>query len=568
MIARHHFSRSSVGALMLGLTGLLLRPAAAQVALDAGDNQVLLPPAAVHERRVVRSGAARVLSIPELAPPTIVAATVRPSANPFKAPATALFAADQRLFMGLADGGIAFCDAETGGHGVAVRFPERGLPVRAVAARAGTVWWLSGDAAQVFAYRELDRTVTSYAVDASENVGPATPGNDRESSEASAPATTARTLGLTGGIGWVKRLTPWGSRLLLTGDGVARLLDPVTGALSRPGYEEFPAGLIQPDGSQTLYAAQAGNGVSMIAAVPCSGHSAAGTPRLYQSGWAQASRGWQSLYTGPADSSGTLAAYRSEAMTREPQGVAMSPFGCALAGPAGIHVVQQRSGEGILASDIGFGRMPGIPTVLDSCSLGGSGTWWLMRGTLFHADSSGVRSEAYLPWNSARGAHIEAILPDRDGAYVALDRGGVRRIIPGRPTADDGYAGFVRVPLGENTSQPASGLESQVAAEVEAWQGVPYLWGGQTKQGTDCSGFVGAVHRVAGVQIPRSTAEMASSRLGRRVLDEVHYGDVLVFPGHCALYIGNGVTAETVATQVSKASVWRRSQVVIRRYLP
>jgi len=45
---------------------------------------------------------------------------------------------------------------------------------------------------------------------------------------------------------------------------------------------------------------------------------------------------------------------------------------------------------------------------------------------------------------------------------------------------------------------------------------------------------------------------------------------VLVYPGHAAIYVGNGQTAETVSSGkrgVGHSTVWRRSSVVVRRFL-
>ncbi|MBC7806407.1 MAG: C40 family peptidase, partial [Akkermansiaceae bacterium] len=186
---------------------------------------------------------------------------------------------------------------------------------------------------------------------------------------------------------------------------------------------------------------------------------------------------------------------------------------------------------------------------------------------------SGGARECYMPWNGA-GAAVTALLADKEGAFIATDKG-VQRIVLGQPTETDGYGGYVRVPLGDDYAYPRSDREQQLLAGIDEWQGVPYRWGGQTKAGADCSGFVGAVHRSLGVNLPRTSKQMGETRMGARVRDELRYGDTLVYPGHVALYIGNGRTGETVGGSststngsVSKSTIWRRRNVIVKRFLP
>ena len=76
--------------------------------------------------------------------------------------------------------------------------------------------------------------------------------------------------------------------------------------------------------------------------------------------------------------------------------------------------------------------------------------------------------------------------------------------------------------------------------------GTPYVWGGTTDAGYDCSGFVQAAYRSAGVELPRTSQQQA--QYGRTVsYAELQPGD-LVFYGdggpassyHAAIYIGDG----------------------------
>lgn len=95
--------------------------------------------------------------------------------------------------------------------------------------------------------------------------------------------------------------------------------------------------------------------------------------------------------------------------------------------------------------------------------------------------------------------------------------------------------------------KPVEKSSSQKAVDfAKSRQGTPYVYGGTTDAGYDCSGFTQAAYRSAGVNIPRTAAEQAS--YGRSVSRaELQPGD-LVFYGyngpassyHAAMYVGNG----------------------------
>ena len=96
-------------------------------------------------------------------------------------------------------------------------------------------------------------------------------------------------------------------------------------------------------------------------------------------------------------------------------------------------------------------------------------------------------------------------------------------------------------------AKPVVSSNSQRAVEfAHSRIGTPYVYGGTTDAGYDCSGFVQAAYRNAGVNIPRTTYEQAV--YGRSVSRaELQPGDLIFYGNggpstsyHVAMYIGNG----------------------------
>lgn len=79
-------------------------------------------------------------------------------------------------------------------------------------------------------------------------------------------------------------------------------------------------------------------------------------------------------------------------------------------------------------------------------------------------------------------------------------------------------------------------------ADASNYLGVPYLWGGTTASGFDCSGFIQHVFRNNGVNLPRTVAQQWNAT---KAVSSPKVGDIVYFetytsgPSHNGIYIGN-----------------------------
>ena len=110
-----------------------------------------------------------------------------------------------------------------------------------------------------------------------------------------------------------------------------------------------------------------------------------------------------------------------------------------------------------------------------------------------------------------------------------------------------------------------SASSNSVLAVARQYVGVPYVWGGSTPAGFDCSGFTMHVFAQVGISLPRTSAQQRHAGYVVSAA-EARPGDLVWWPGHVGIYTGDGqhIAARSPGTLLYEGPILRASPTFIR----
>jgi len=127
---------------------------------------------------------------------------------------------------------------------------------------------------------------------------------------------------------------------------------------------------------------------------------------------------------------------------------------------------------------------------------------------------------------------------------------------------------------GAATSSSGGVTGADVVADAKKYLGVPYVFGGTSASGLDCSGLVQRVFKDLGIDVPRLVSGQGTVGTEVPSLAQAQPGDIIVCNGgeHIVIYAGDGkvIHAPSEGRNVSLVDNWLTDSdiVTIRRVVP
>ena len=167
-------------------------------------------------------------------------------------------------------------------------------------------------------------------------------------------------------------------------------------------------------------------------------------------------------------------------------------------------------------------------------------------------DTASATSEQQL--NAQKAAAAAAAAAEAARAQAAIELTNYAKASTG-PSVSDFLA---------NPPYPSFSL-AQVFSVAQQYIGTPYVYGGASPAGMDCSGYVMYVYAQFGINLPHSVSGQAA--MGKRIsIADAQPGDVVIMSGHDGFYAGNGniMDAPDSGRSISIRPIWTSDFYIVR----
>ncbi len=139
--------------------------------------------------------------------------------------------------------------------------------------------------------------------------------------------------------------------------------------------------------------------------------------------------------------------------------------------------------------------------------------------------------QGYILQTVPRGGVVSPVGEAEDGWQMVMLADGRMGYVPESILADHATA---------PVSQDEETLRKALVNAAMLYSGTHYRWGGKSPMGIDCSGLCSMAYMLCGILIYRDADIREGFPIHKISLENVKPGDLLFFPGHVAMYIGNG----------------------------
>lgn len=154
------------------------------------------------------------------------------------------------------------------------------------------------------------------------------------------------------------------------------------------------------------------------------------------------------------------------------------------------------------------------------------------------------------------------------------------KVIVKTPDGGQGGLAWEHVVVCESLADRYKGTGSDIVAAGEQFLGLPYLWGGMSSYGYDCSGFSYSMCKANGYTIPRDAHDQANSGKQVDIHSGLKPGDLLFFAyeegkgkiHHVGIYYGDGKllhspnTGKTIEIIPLAGTIYEQELCAARRY--